>query len=97
MDIVECCKRVCPCDAVCLLENILVDLSVGRFVTNYKVGEETFSIAKPSIDDVRSLLKFFQKKCNLSKGLPSKPRAKVCFVFGNHECPRCGRKRCGCR
>lgn len=97
MDIVDCCKRVCPCDAVCLLENVLVDLSVGRFVTSYKVGEETFSIARPSIDDVRNLLDFFQKKCNLSKGQPSRRRANVCFVFGNHECRTCGYKTCRCR
>ncbi len=97
MDIETCCKRANPCDAVCTLENMLVDLGNGRFATHYKVGAESFSFAKPSISELMRLLRYFKQQCNIAQGKPARRRAKVCLVFGEHTCGVCQRSSTSCR
>lgn len=96
-DIVECCKVLDPCNAVCLLNNVLIDLVAGRAVTGYRVGEESFQIKPPTIAETRGLLEYFEGKCNESKGLLSRRRAKVCFVNAPHRCNFCRCSPCRCR
>lgn len=96
-DIVDCCKRVNPCEAVCLLTNVLIDLVAGRAITGYRVGEESFQIRPPTITEVKGLLEYFEGKCNEANGKPARRRAKVCFVPGAHRCAMCYCSPCRCR
>lgn len=91
----DCCKRIDPCEAVCLINNVLVDLAVGKFVTSYKVGGESFHFAQPSMKDLQSLLTVFEARCNKSKGRSR--RARVQIIFGGHYAGRGGGGGCGCK
>ena len=96
-EITDCCKRVDPCNAVCLIDNVLVDLIAGRAVTGYRVGEESFQIRPPTIAEARALRVHFVGLCNESQGRPARRRASVCFVHGRHRCRMCSCSPCRCR
>ncbi len=93
----DCCKQMNPCKAVCLLQNVMVDLVSGNYVTNYRVGGESFAFAKPSVAEVRGLLAYFEQECNKAKGKPSRQRAKICFVHGDPTCGGCSQQKNRCR
>lgn len=93
--IADCCKRIDPCEAVCLINNVMVDIAVGKFVKGYKVGGESFQFAEPSLSDLKTLLTLFEARCEKSKGRSR--RAKIQLVFGEHYAGRGGSGRCGCR
>lgn len=42
--IADCCKRIDPCEAVCLINNVMVDIAVGKFVKGYKLGVRAFNL-----------------------------------------------------
>lgn len=93
--IADCCKQIDPCEAVCLINNVMVDLAVGKFVRGYKVGGESFQFAEPSLNELKTLLTLFESRCQKAQGRSR--RARVQFVFGNHTVDRGGRGGCGCR
>lgn len=92
--IADCCKRIDPCEAVCLINNVMVDIAVGKFVKGYKVGDESFQFAEPSLSDLKALLTLFEARCEKLKG--KSRRAKVQLIFGEHYAGRGGRSRCRC-
>lgn len=93
--IADCCKRINPCEAVCLINNVMVDIAVGKFVKGYKVGGESFQFSEPSLSDLKSLLTLFEARCQKESG--QSRRARVQFVFGDHTVDRIRRGGCGCR
>jgi hypothetical protein len=96
LDIIECCKRVSPCQAVCDIENALIRLGTGQALTVYRIGEESFQINPASRSDLMHLLTYFEGKCNVANGKPGRRRASVCFVPSSHTCNVCHRSACGC-
>lgn len=97
VDVFECCKWVNPCEALCLLQNVQLDLLLGKEIRSYQVGSEQYVIYRPSISDVEKAIGKYEKMCNLAQGKPSRRRAKVCFVHGPHVCPTCRRQSCRCK
>lgn len=92
--IADCCKRIDPCEAVCLINNVMVDLAVGKFVRGYKVGGESFQFAEPSLRELKALLTLFEARCAQAQGRSR--RARVQLIFGEHYAARGGKSRCGC-
>ncbi len=93
----DCCKQMNPCKAVCMLQNVMIELVSGNYVTNYRVGGESFAFAKPSIAEVRGLLDYFQQECNKAQGKQSRKRANFCFVHADPMCGRCANPQNRCR
>lgn len=89
----KCCEWINPCKALCLLQNVEVQIALGKQVTSYTLGEEKFSFRSPSLADIRALIKIYQARCPSAPGA-TRRRAKVCFVNAEPYCGRCGRK-CG--
>lgn len=83
----ECCENVNPCDAIKLLNRVMLDIGTGQFVSAYKIGEESFTISKPSIDNVRALIDYYKTLCTDPEitGLLRRRRASVKFVHDNNH------------
>lgn len=94
-NMVECCKRVDPCDAVCQLENVHLDLLMGKGLRSYQVGGENFTIFQPDLRSLMGAIDYFKKQCvdcqNGGDGI-NRRRASRTFV---HSDARVHTKRYG--
>ena len=62
-ELVSCCKRVDPCEAVCLLENVHLDLLMGKGLRSYQIGGENFTLFQPSLPGLLGSIQYFKKLC----------------------------------
>ena len=93
-DISQCCEAMNPCEAKCMLERAEINLALGKEISTYRIGEETFVYAKPSLPQLRALIEVYDRRCNeLSGRAPrrrgggtlryAEPRFGGCYSSGN--------------
>lgn len=93
----DCCVAMNPCDATCMLENVMVKMVSGNFVTTYNVGNEQYGFRRPTMTEVRDLIDYFERKCKALATGGRRRRAKVCFVFDDTSCGACQQPSCSGR
>lgn len=81
----NCCALLSPCDALCMLRNVQLDLITGKKVRNYEIGAEKYTLYQPTMTEVRELIRDYEHRCELSKGKSSRRRASVRFRFGRAD------------
>ena len=92
-----------PCTIYAKLENALVTAVTQGRMTGYRVGEESFQYGGfASLEELRAERDRYHALCAACGGCPppiaiSRPRARICFVPGDHRCRLCGASSCGCR
>lgn len=96
--IADCCTELDPCKAMCMLQNVMVQMAAGKAMTSYSIGGERFSFKQPSLSEVRSLYDNFKQLCAAvnPNAVVRRRRAKVCFVYADNECTRCRQTTCRC-
>lgn len=96
-DIADCCQALDPCKALCMLEHAELNLAMGKEITSYKIGEETFTYKKPSLTDLRTLINIYRERCRESQCLPARRRGGGNFMYAKRRCRGyCGsRSSCG--
>lgn len=77
-----CCAAVNPCEAKCMIENALVARASGKTVRRYEIGDQEFELSLPSLNDLRSLLQDYERKCALVSGRRTR-------AFGRFSTPAC--------
>ena len=94
-EFVNCCKKLDACEAVCEIDNAILALALGKSITGYRVGEESFSLAQRSVVDLRAVRAHFKTLCDEATGVPR--RLRMCHIPGASYCPVCKSNRaCRC-
>lgn len=95
-NIEDCCQRVNPCEALCMLEAAELNLATGKELTSYKIGEETFVYKKPSLTEVRALIEIYQGRCRRASGQTARRRGGGRFMYGTQTRRSSGTCGSGC-
>lgn len=93
---INCCQMMDPCEAVCLIDNAILQLTLGKRVISYQIGDEKFTMQAVSTADLGKTRAHFEALCRQSQGLSKRARFNGCLVYGGHYCQMCRRSNCRC-
>ena len=93
--IADCCEAMNPCQAKCMLERAELNLAMGKELSTYRIGEETFVYSKPSLPQIRALIEIYTARCNEASGRPALRRGGGTLRYAEPRFERhCASSRC---